>query len=283
MNFFRKSTTNLANSNKKSDPLNSKPENVVLKSSTPKRNACTVDDLQLITISESVSNVNSAISNIIVHQWKNFLNEQCEDLFTDDVLNNQSFVDGIRPFLDSYLEFNNIKKDYLITKTRGGRKAELKNSLDAIANQILEIQEKLKEASAYSLDLSLGAHLVCQWSTAKLSLLLQIVTAALNCASYINFSKVIAKMKKIIGHCNTKADKIVKAIVSYNTHLKCFYSSLTWQKSLHDIENINRHKNVSIDKLLFHANLIKENVCLNTDHINEEKAIKDFILKVFLQ
>ena len=155
VNFFRKSTTNLANSNKKSDPLNSKPENVVLKSSTPKRNACTVDDLQLITISESVSNVNSAISNIIVHQWKNFLNEQCEDLFTDDVFNNQSFVDGIRPFLDSYLEFNNIKKDYLITKTRGWRKTELKNSQDAITNQILEIQAKLEEASACTLDLVL--------------------------------------------------------------------------------------------------------------------------------
>ena len=57
-NFFRKSTTNLANSNRKSAPLNSEPENVVLKSSTPKRNAYTVDDLQPITISESVCNVN---------------------------------------------------------------------------------------------------------------------------------------------------------------------------------------------------------------------------------
>ena len=61
----------------------------------------------------------------------------------------------MHPFLDSYFEFSNIKKDYLITKIRGGRKTELKNSLDAIANQILEIQAKLKEASAYTLDLSL--------------------------------------------------------------------------------------------------------------------------------
>ena len=61
----------------------------------------------------------------------------------------------MHPFLGSYFEFSNIKKDYLITKFRGGRKTELKNSLDAIANQILEIQAKLKEANAYTLDLSL--------------------------------------------------------------------------------------------------------------------------------
>ena len=61
----------------------------------------------------------------------------------------------MHPFLDFYFEFSNIKKDYLITKIRGGRKTELKNSLDAIANQILEIQAKLKEASAYTLDFSL--------------------------------------------------------------------------------------------------------------------------------
>ena len=150
-------------------------------------------------------------SNISVHKLKHFLNEQCKDLITGDALNNQSFVDSMRPFLDSYLEFNNIKKDYLITKTRGGRKTELKNSLDAIANQILEIQAKLKEASAYTLNLSFGTHLVCQRSAAKLSLLSQIVTAALTCASYINSSKVIAKMKKRTGECDTKADKTVKA------------------------------------------------------------------------
>ena len=61
----------------------------------------------------------------------------------------------MHPFLDSYFEFSNIKKDYLLTKIRGGRKTELKNSLDAITNQILEIKAKLKEASAYTLDLSL--------------------------------------------------------------------------------------------------------------------------------
>ena len=53
-NLFGKSTTNLANSNKKSGPVNSKPEHVVLKSSTAKRIAYTVDDLQPITISELV-------------------------------------------------------------------------------------------------------------------------------------------------------------------------------------------------------------------------------------
>ena len=46
----------------------------------------------------------------------------------------------MHPFFDSYLKFHNIKMDYLIAaKTKGGRKTELKNSLDAIANQILEI------------------------------------------------------------------------------------------------------------------------------------------------
>lgn len=40
---------------------------------------------------------------------------------------------------------------------------------------------------------------------------------------------------------------------------------------------------MSIDKILFYAVLIKEHFCLNTDHINEEKAIKDLILNVLLQ
>ena len=64
--------TEVFSSNKKSDPLISKPEDVVLKSSTPKGNAYTVDDLQPITLSESVSNVNNAISNISVHKVKIF-------------------------------------------------------------------------------------------------------------------------------------------------------------------------------------------------------------------
>lgn len=88
--------------------------------------------MQPITISESVSNVDNAISNISVHKLENFLHEQCKQLITEYVLNNQSFVDGMRPFLHSYLEFNNIKKDYLFTKTRDGGKTELKNSLDAV-------------------------------------------------------------------------------------------------------------------------------------------------------
>ena len=184
--------------------------------------------MQPITISESVSNVDNAISNISVHKLENVLHEQCKQLITEYVLNNQSFVDGMRPFLHSYLEFNNIKKDYLFTKTRDAGKTELKNSLDAMFNQILEIQANLKEVNAYTPDLSLATHLDCQRSATKLSLLSQIVMAALTCASYINSSKVIAKMKKRIDQCDTKAGKTVKAIVSYNTHLKCFSSGLTW-------------------------------------------------------
>ena len=34
---------------------------------------------------------------------------------------------------------------------------------------------------------------------------------------------------------------------------------------------------------MLYAVLIKEHFCLNTDHINEEKAIKDLILNVLLQ
>ena len=34
---------------------------------------------------------------------------------------------------------------------------------------------------------------------------------------------------------------------------------------------------------MLYAILIKEHFCLNTDHINEEKAIKDLILNVLLQ
>ena len=40
---------------------------------------------------------------------------------------------------------------------------------------------------------------------------------------------------------------------------------------------------MSTDKILFYANLIKEKFCLNTDHINKEQAIKDFILRILLQ
>ena len=44
-------------------------------------------------------------------------------------------------FLTPILNFTTLKRTiYLIAvKTKGGRKTELKNSLDAIANQILEI------------------------------------------------------------------------------------------------------------------------------------------------
>ena len=99
-----------------------------------------MDDIQPIAISEPAITIEKTVSNISIYKLKQFLNEHYKNSITEDVINNQSFVDGMRSFLDIYNAFNNTKKEYLLLKTRQTKKTELQESLEAISKQILEIE-----------------------------------------------------------------------------------------------------------------------------------------------
>ena len=128
-----------------------------------------------------------------------FLKSNCPTLLTEDVLNSNSFITGMRPFLDEYFIFKNVHEEYLKTKTHANtRKTELSKSLRRIDDALNVLKEHLKSASEIKLDLSLGTSVLCQKSALKLSNLANVVSQGNELASVIKTSQVVQKMRKRI-------------------------------------------------------------------------------------
>ena len=123
----------------------------------------------------------------------------CPALLIEDVLYSNSFITGMRPFLDKYFIFKKVHKEYLKTKTHDNtRKTELSKSLRHIDDALKVLKEHLKPASKIKLGLSLGTSVLCQKSALKLSSLPNSVSQGNELASVIKTSQVVQKMKKRI-------------------------------------------------------------------------------------
>ena len=106
-----------------------------------------------------------------------FLKNNCPALLTEDVLHSNSFITGMRPFLDEYFIFKKGHEEYLKTKTHvNTRKTELSKSLRRIDDSLNVLKENLISAGEIKLDLSLGTSVLCHKSALKLSNLATVVS-----------------------------------------------------------------------------------------------------------
>ena len=243
------------------------------------------NNFSILTITTAtVPKINSAINQISQHKLRSYLATHCPNLLTEDVLNNQSFISGMRPYLDEFISFNDVLNSYQNTKVRQGRKTDLQQHLEKIKNKHDTLYEQLVNASKLSLDLSMGTSILCQRSANKLSILTVVVTIATEIAQQIKTTNAVPKMKKRIDQCKPIAQKTVEKISSYETLFKCYNSSLTWDKAFHDFENINQHKNISIDTILMYTTMIKENFFINEETISEANdTVKENIIDIIVQ
>ena len=92
-----------------------------------------------------------------------FLKSNCPALLAEDVVNSNSFISGMRPFLEEFFISKKVHEEYLKTKTHANtRKTELSKSLRRIDDALNVLREHLKSASKIKLDLSLGTSGLCQ-------------------------------------------------------------------------------------------------------------------------
>ena len=202
-----------------------------------------------------------------------FLKSNCPALLTEDVLHSNSFITGMRPFLDEYFIFKKVHEEYLKTKTHvNTRKTELSKSLRRIDDSLNVLKENLISAGEIKLAL-------------KLSNLATVVSHGNELASVIKTSQVVQKMKKRIQQCTSSDEKVLKEINKYKTNLRCFNSSLTLEKSFHDLENSNK-SNIPLDIVTRYASLVKENLFCNIDTFHElsdpiKRRLQDFLVLKF--
>ena len=158
-----------------------------------------IPDLQEIT----PKNISATVTSLGVQKMCEFLKSNCPALLNEYVLHSNSFITGIRPFLDEYFTFKKVHETYLKTKTHvNTRKTELSKVLRRIDDL-----PNLKSAREIRLDLSLDTSVLCQKCALKLSNLENVVSQGNELASVIKISQVVQKVKKRIQQCATSMRK----------------------------------------------------------------------------
>ena len=88
-------------------------------------------------------------------------------------------------------------------------------------------------------------------------------------------------MEKRIQQCTTSAEKVLKEIKKYKANLRCFNSSLTWEKSFHDLKSSNK-SNIPLDIVTKYVSLVKENIFYNIKIFHELNNLMKRRLQNFL-
>lgn len=242
-----------------------------------------LSDIQNIS---SPSSINSSNRSFQQNRVQRFLEKECPELISDDVMNNDSLVQGITCSLEVLEGFSSIHKTYSQTKKRTGRVTELSKALEIIEKKQRIFSKKLYDAASVKIDITAGTHVICVTSQKKLHLLTQAMLSAVELANTITKTQSITKMKKRIVQTKTEVAKVLQKVTAPSTTTKCFNTTLSWQVAYIQLETgvsaFKSHSHLELQQL---AHQVEDDFFVDVRNLDvtseKQKALVTSLLEHF--
>lgn len=213
-----------------------------------------------------------------------FLQKECPELISDDVLNNDSFISGMRSSLQTLETFSSTREEYLQKKKRMGKVTELSKALDMIEKKKIVFSEKLRDAAAIKIDVTKGTHVISMTSQKKMELLTQAVISGLELANTISSTDATRKMKKRMAQVKTPTEKVLREVVSPSVKLVCYNTDLSWSAAYLRLEaGISTFRSFSYLELQEAARQVEEEFFLDTRELNATKEKENVLISSILE
>ena len=136
-----------------------------------------IPDVQKLTHTSSTERDNIKYS-FARRKVTQFLYKYSPALATDDVINNNSFVEAFSRSVSEINVFFDAHDRYLQGKKRHGKKTDLSNAIDAIITLFKQLEAKMNDAALIKIDVASGLQQLSVCVAAKNTALCTITTLA---------------------------------------------------------------------------------------------------------
>ena len=123
------------------------------------------------------------------------LKELCPEVITQDVVNNNSFIDFFSQFSILYFQFKNLKEEYTKLQKRTKRQTKLSKLLVELEEHIGQWKSLSARASQIKIDLTEGISTIAMSSLSKNNLLTDCVTRASVVMNFIQRNEVVKSLR----------------------------------------------------------------------------------------
>lgn len=173
--------------------------------------------------------------------FQNLCKELCPDLNTEDVLNNNSFIDGISNASNVIIEYMKLKNTYKDQQVRVRKDKKMYAILHSLTVKTEQLKMKMVDASKIKVNSIQGLSNVIISAKAKELILTDILTLSISVKEEIKNSDIINKIRKRVTQriSELTKNKIKETTEFKDYNLKCLNTSLSWEKAFLNIENCN--------------------------------------------
>ena len=237
---------------------------------------CATSSSPLPDASQIVANeAGKRVGNIFKRsKVREFLKTVCPGLGTDDVLNNDSFVEGMAKPAEEITKYVNALQKYTETKERTRKGTDLHKANEEMQKLLKELKDKMAQASKIQIDTSLGLDTMMASAKQKEQFLTVTVAIASKMLMRMKSLKIMTKIqKRLQQRSGQSTDALRQRIAFEHIQLQCLNINQSWTSAFVAAENdtINtRALNISVDEILRIANQIQAEFCIPTSCIPTE-------------
>lgn len=216
---------------------------------------------------------------------KEFLQEHCLDLMTEDVLENKSFIEGVESSFMKIKRYLNFLEKYSRNQART-KETDLSKKMTLLSNKIKVLKEKMKHASSIKINMKMGVQQISVSAAAKQDSLAKVLACASVINEFIDNENILYKLKKRFDQQQARKNKEALLMEKSQLSLKCLNVSLKWETAYHNIISQtakNLPNGTSVLEMLQIATQVEEETFLSGDNVTlpDRKGKIDFLLENF--
>ena len=196
----------------------------------------------------------------------------CPELISEDVLNNDSFVDRFAVETRPLLTFLTKYEKYKLTIVRQRKGTDLFKSISSINENVHTLKKRMYDASEIVIKTTSGLSQLMTSAKAKEEILKDILTTTMIVSNMITASNVNNKMQKRTTRVTENKEQIKKAIHHSDLNLKCFNTSLLWEQAFIDVENKDHGplNTITMSDVISCASDVQSEFCIPLARWNED-------------
>ena len=217
--------------------------------------------------------------------FESFCRVFCHQLLSEDILNNDSFIDAMACNSKPLIAYSQQYTAYKSTHTRERANTVLYKVVTEINNMLDLLKITMKETSDIKIMASKGLHNMIVSAKVKEARLKKVLTETIKIKEEISRTNILYKLKKRFNQTTSSTKDTLRKVVKHNdVTFKCMNTNLSWEDAYLNAEcNILPGQNFTSLDILSVASDIQAEFCLATGrlHENHRKELIDTLVEFF--
>ena len=151
-----------------------------------------------------------------------FLYKKCPSLNTVDVIENETFINGLEPSIKVINDFEKaVKLNEKNQIQKPLKTSDLQAKVSRVKTLLNKLTEKMQETSKLKSDISKGAYIISVTSTKKNTELTDAVARTSEIKNFIQSESLLSKLKKRIDQQKKRDSRPIAEIVTSKLNIEC--------------------------------------------------------------